>query len=104
MPDRFIIQIYSRTMLDPLMELYPFKHVLYTIYQTSDNNQQVIGFCAASGVNVVAMHSSRCSDEFVSVLSALGVKSLVHTINDPKMSEELYRDNYSGVYTDYLTP
>lgn len=102
--DRVIVQIYSRQMLDTVMDIYPFRSVIYTLYMSPDDNDTVIAFCAGSGIKAVTMPQGRCSEDFVDSLGAMGVHTLVHTINDPQQASLLSDSGVAGIYTDFLTP
>ena len=102
--DRVIVQIYSQHMLDVVMDIYPFKSVIYTLYLSPDDNERVKAFCAQSGVEAVTMQYSRFSEDFADALNAMGVYTLVHTINDAQQAKLLSESGVSGIYTDFLTP
>ena len=102
--DRVIVQIYSRQMLESVMDIYPFKSVIYTLYMSADDEETVRSFCAGSGVGAVTMPQSRCSEEFTASLGALGVSALTHTVNDAQQGALLSESGVSGLYTDFLTP
>lgn len=102
--DRMIVQIYSRQMLDIVMDIYPFRSIIYTLYLSEDSNETVAEFCTLSGVRVVTMSVTRHSQELVDLLETVDVHSLLHTINDPQQAELLLDSGITGLYTDFLTP
>ena len=102
--DRLIIQIYSQQMLDVVMDIYPFRSVIYTLYLSEDNNGEVADFCQRSGVGAITMSKHRHSQELVDLLGSMGVHSLIHTINDPQQAALMSESGMSGLYTDFLTP
>lgn len=54
--DRVIVQIYHPGMLDWLMELHPWKSVVYTLYANPDwTPENVLAFAKSSGVKFVTM-------------------------------------------------
>lgn len=102
--DRVIVQIYSHHMLDTVMDIYPFRSVIFTLYMSPDDDEKVRAFCAQSGVEAVTMHYSRYTEDFAASLNAMGVHTLVHTINDPQQAGLLSDSGVTGIYTDFLTP
>lgn len=104
--DRVIIQIYDQQMLDSIMKIYPFNSVVYTLYTSLDSNDQVLNFCAASGIGAVTMPYKRADtdDEFVNQLDAIGVRSLVHTLNDKAEMEHFFDIGVDMIYTDFAEP
>lgn len=102
--DRVIVQIYNEPMLKSIMDIYPFKSVIYTLYMTPDDNERVRAFCAQSGIKAVTMSQGRCTEDFVASLEAIGIFSLVHTINDLRQAGQYIDIGVSGIYTDFLTP
>ena len=104
--DRVIIQIYNQQMLDSVMKIYPFKSVVYTLYASFDTNDQVLNFCASSGIGAVTMPQRRVdeNEEFVRQLDAIGVRSLVHTLNDKAEMEHYFDLGLDVIYTDFAEP
>lgn len=102
--DRVIVQVYSHHMLDTVMDIYPFKSAVFTLYMSPDDDEKVRAFCAKSGIEAVTMPQSRCTEEFVASLDAMGIYTFVHTINDPQQAGLLLESGVTGLYTDFLTP
>lgn len=104
--DRVIIQIYDQQMLDSVMKIYPFKSVVYTLYASFDSNSQVLNFCASSGIGAVTMPYWRVDEdeEFIRQLNAIGVRSLVHTLNDKTEMEHYFDLGVDMIYTDFAEP
>lgn len=102
--DRVVVQVYSQRMLDVVMDIYPFKSVIYTLYMSLDSNERVKAFCAKSGVKAVTMPLSRCDGEFLASLDAMGISSFTHTVNDPQQAVLLLESGIKGLYTDFLAP
>lgn len=102
--DRVIVQIYNQQMLDVVMDIHPFKSVIYTLYMSPDSIERVMAFCAKSGVKAVTMHDSGLTEEIISDLDTISVHSLVHTINEPQQAEQFVASGVSGIYTDFITP
>lgn len=99
-------QIIDQQMLDSIMKIYPFNSVVYTLYTSLDSNDQVLNFCAASGIGAVTMPYKRADtdDEFVNQLDAIGVRSLVHMLNDKAEMEHFFDIGVDMIYTDFAEP
>lgn len=102
--DRVIVQIYNQKMLDTVMDIYPFKSVIYTLYMSEDYNNDVISFCLRTGVGAVTAHESRMTEAFCQELNAAGIKAFVHTINDLGEIKGFYDMGVTCVYTDTAVP
>lgn len=64
--DRFIIQIYNPEMLDYIMEVYPWKSVIYTLYANPDwTAENVLEFANQSGVNFITAHHTWISENII---------------------------------------
>ncbi|MDR0553212.1 MAG: hypothetical protein LBG76_00225 [Treponema sp.] len=101
--DRIIPQIYYPRMLETIYALYPFQNVIYTLYQSSQTDDEVLRFVQNHpSVKALTMWPDRASAGFVEVLKKLDKKVYVHTVN---RFEEAYQARTRGVfgfYTDYL--
>ncbi|BCG61246.1 phosphatidylinositol-specific phospholipase C/glycerophosphodiester phosphodiesterase family protein [Paenibacillus sp. URB8-2] len=99
---RIIPQIYNRPMLEQLNRIYAFPHVIYTLYESQDTDEQVIGFAKETGVDIT-MPVSRANAGFVSRLKDAGVRVYVHTVNDMREIRRLDRLGVDGFYTDFVS-
>lgn len=100
--DRIIPQIYNRPMLDELEEIYDFPHVIYTLYESTDSDEQVIGFVKETGVDIT-MPASRADETFIGQLKEAGARVYVHTVNEESEAGKLYRMGVDGFYSDFLS-
>ena len=99
--DRIVPQIYSQTMLEEINKVYSFSEVLYTLYQSKDNDEQVIDFVQRTGVDIT-MPVSRATKSFVKKLKKAGARVYVHTVNEEDEIRELHRMGVDGFYTDFV--
>ena len=102
--DRFIVQIYNEQMFETIMNIYPLKSVLYTLYITNSLNKDILNFCKKNEIKAVIMSEIRFSKEFVKSLAGIRVNVYVHTINSKTILEELKAKEVYEIYTDYLLP
>ena len=101
--DRLVPQIYHEDMLQWVMEIYPFKSVVYTLYASARTPEQVYDFCESSGVKMVTCRDE-LSQETIDMWSQLGIMISVHTINDNDRADELMAQGIDLLYTDFLSP
>ena len=100
--DRLIPQIYSEEMLQWIMEIYPFRSVIYTLYQTRWTADTLLCFCHESGIRYVTMPDSRFSVDTLRKLDTMGIRVAVHTVDDRDRADELLDAGVTGIYTDTL--
>lgn len=100
--DRIIPQTYSQDMYGWITDIYNFKDIIYTLYQSNDSDDQVIDFISKNDITKVTMSTSRISAEFVNRLNQIHVNSYVHTINSTDGAETYISQGVHGFYTDDL--
>lgn len=102
--ERIIPQIYNEQMYDAVRNQHPFKSLIYTLYQTTSTNAEVLQFASAKGIKVVTMSPERLNPVDIAMYNSYGVKVYTHTINS---LEEIkgYKDmGVYGFYSDFVTP
>lgn len=100
--DRLIIQVYDQAMYKRVMEIYPFKSVIYTLYNSPDTNEEVLKFVKNTGIKVITMPVDRATQDFVQQLNKLGCYVYIHTVNDISTTKEYIERGVYGVYTDFI--
>lgn len=103
--DRFIIQIYRPEMLAWIMDVYPWKSVIYTLY--SDPNwtpENVLAFSEESGVKFITMWGSWVTQEIMDLWKPQGMLVATHTINQLTTVDRLQKLGVDIFYTDFLLP
>lgn len=100
--DRIVPQIYHEEMLEWVMDVYPFKSVIFTLYQTAWTGEGIKQFCDLTGVKMITIGEG--NDDTIE-WNDLGLTVSVFTINDMDEAQDLM-ENYgiSLLYTDYLDP
>lgn len=101
--ERLVPQIYHEDMLQWVMDVYPFKSIVYTLYASARTPEQIYDFCESTGVRMVT-HRDELSRETIDMWSELGIIISVHTINDTARAEELMAQGVDLLYTDTLLP
>lgn len=102
--DRIIVQIYNEAMYYQVMNIYNFRSIIYTLYQTADSDEKILNFVQNTGIKVVTMFEERLSDPFKKQLDDLGIYVYVHTINEIDAANRLWKNGVYGIYTDSLMP
>ncbi|MBP2001736.1 glycerophosphoryl diester phosphodiesterase [Paenibacillus shirakamiensis] len=102
--DRIVPQIYSQPMWDELQSIYPFKQVIYTLYETDDTDAEVLAFAKQHpSLAAVTMSGGRATSELVTGLNKMNIPSYVHTVNDVKQILKFKRMGVYGFYSDSLS-
>lgn len=101
--NRLIIQIYNEEMYYEIRNIYDFKSIIYTLYQTTDNSAKILDFIQRTGIKVVTMPEYKMEYNFLRDLNNLNVFVYVHTINDEDVAIRLLQNGVYGFYTDRLS-
>lgn len=102
--DRIIVQVYNQGMYDLIFDVYPWKSVIYTLYQSPDTWEEVLEFCESRGIGVVTMNYASATEEKVSALREAGIQTYVHTVNDMDVVKQCQDLGVVGFYTDTVSP
>lgn len=103
--DRLIIQIYRPEMLELVMNLYPWKSIIYTLYSNPDwTPENVLAFAKESGVKFITIWGSLVERETIDLWDAAKIKVGAHTINSLAEANRLRSLGVSVIYTDFLLP
>lgn len=101
--DRIVPQIYHEYMLEWVMDVHPFKSIIYTLYASARTPEQVYDFCESTGVKMVTCRDE-LSQDTIDSWTELGISISVHTINDLSRANELMDQGVDLLYTDFLQP
>ncbi len=103
---RIVPQFYTPEQWRDVAELEaghgPFATVIFTLYRTRLDDDGVVETARTRHVPVVTMSTKRFNPDLVARLAALGVDSLVHTVNDRAEVESYLRRGVRGLYIDFL--
>lgn len=107
--DHFIPQIYHPEMFDWIMEIYPWKSVIYTLYQSTNwTPENVITFAEKSGVKFITLWDTWLNEylttEDIANWKSAGILIATHTINQYARAENSRTRGADVVYTDFLHP
>lgn len=103
--DRFIVQIYQPEMLDWVMDIYPWKSVIYTLYQNTDwTPENILAFSKASGVKFITMWDTWLTAEISNLWKPTGIKIATHTLNSLARAQDSQSRGADVIYTDFLLP
>lgn len=102
--DRIIPQIYNEQMYDVVMNEYPFRSIVYTLYATSSSNQQALQFVTSKGMKVVVIPPERLNEDDLRLFNSYGIKVYTHTINDQEEMKRYLKMGVYGFYTDFVSP
>jgi glycerophosphoryl diester phosphodiesterase len=100
---RIVPQIYNPQMLETVSLVYPFENIIYTLYQSNQNQDQVLNFVRDNDrIKAVTMGEYTASENFVHNLAEIGKPVYVHTVNSVSDASELHKKGVHGLYTDSL--
>jgi len=102
--DRVIPQIYNQDMYDWIKAVYNFKDIIYTLYQSSDSDEQVLDFVSANNISKITMSTSRFNEDFTAKLAKINVITYVHTVNSTNDAEAYKSQGVYGFYSDSIIP
>ena len=102
--DRIIPQIYNKDMLYMVMNVYPFKSINFTLYQTEWGKEDLANFCVESGVKLITISKDVIDDEVLEYLKAYGINVAIHTTDDLDEAKDFLNKGVSLIYTDELLP
>ena len=101
--NRIIPQIYNEEMLEWVMDVYPFKSVIFTLYNTHWTPESVRDFCRDTGVRFITLHKDEISQETLSLWREQGVIVGAHTSSDYQETAACFEAGVQFMYTDFLT-
>lgn len=102
--DRLVPQIYNEDMFGYVMNIHPFKSIVYTLYQTEWTAERVAEFCVETGIKYVTVSYEYLEDHEAKLWNAYGINIAVHTINDLDLAKEFINKGVKMIYTDELLP
>lgn len=104
--DRFVVQIYHPAMLETVMKLYPWKSIIYTLYQDPNwTPENVVQFAKQSGVQVIAIYTEEITPEIGQLWANAGLTIASFTSNNLNQVDRLRQDCQVKIfYTDFLLP
>ncbi|OLS37827.1 hypothetical protein [Bacillus sp. MRMR6] len=98
---RIIPQIYNQEMLKIVNSIYNFENIIYTLYVSPDNNEQVITFVKdnINQIKAVTMPTSRVNRIFVENLHSVNVFVYTHPIYNLVELVNFYEMGVDGFYS-----
>ncbi len=103
--DRFIIQIYNEEMFDWVMEIYPWKSIIYTLYNSPGwTSENVVEFSKRTGVKYITVPAVWLNQEITDTWKNAGLYVAVHTVNDFSEVKRFQSMGVDMIYTDFLIP
>lgn len=100
--NRIIPQIYNQEMYRWVTGVYNFSDIIYTLYQSSDSDDEVISFVLQHHITKVTISESRFSSDLTNKLKIMKIKTYIHTINSQESMKSYESKNVFGFYTDSI--
>lgn len=101
---RMIPQIYSKQMLDYVMNVYEFPSMILTLYQMQWEAEDVAKYCMKSGIRFITVSSEVIDSEVIDLWKSMNIHVAVHTINETDEAQDFYEKGIDMIYTDFLEP
>ena len=98
---RFIPQVYDEEEYEAASAL-GYKHLIYSLYQVSCADNQVLDFAARHNPYAVTMATERVENGLAERLKAAGIHTYTHTINTEEEWAHYQKKGVYGVYTATL--
>lgn len=102
--DRLIPQIYNKEMLEYVMNIYDFKSVIFTLYQTAWEKDDIARYCVKSGIKYITVALDQVDEEVIDLWKSMNINIAVHTVDDIDEAKELLNKGVRMIYTNYLEP
>ena len=105
--DRVIPQVYNQDMFGEIEAIYPFQHVIYTLYASPDSAEEVIDFISKHDeieAVTISFADPRFNPDFINAVHRLGKRIYIHTIHTYDDLTKYANVNVDGFYTGLLTP
>lgn len=99
--ERIIPQIYHEEMLEWVMDVYPFRSIIFTLYKTAWTNEGIKEFCNLTGVRMITLGGDV---DYIPEWTEMGIIVSAFTVNDMETAQ-MYMDYGTRLlYTDTLNP
>lgn len=99
--DRIIPEIFSASGYDAAMSTHCFPEMILSLYRARLSNEEIASFVQnRRNIRAIALPKQRLDDKLVAISAALGLKLIVHTVNDPNQMQQLRERGVYGFYTD----
>lgn len=102
--DRIIPQIYTKEMLEYVMDVYNFKSIIFTLYQITWDAEDIAKFCIKSGIKFITVSEEIIEDDVIDLWNSVGINVALHTINDEERANEYFNKGVDLIYTDSILP
>lgn len=106
--DRLIVNAYSQEMVQPILDVYPLKNIVFTTYIDWDGNIETFiddcKWCAANNVDSISMWDYLYNERVQSVADYYGIDVYVHTVDNLDSALYFINSGVRGIYTNVITP
>lgn len=105
--DRVVPQIYNQEMFGEIEAIYPFQHIIYTLYSSPDSAEEVIDFISKHKeieAVTISFADPRFNQDFIDAVHRLNKRIYIHTVHTYDDLTKYANVNVDGFYTGLLTP
>ncbi len=100
---KFIPQTYSFEEYKEALAL-GFDKVILTLYKASYSEDEILTFAANNRPYAITIPKESLTASLLTELTALGIRTYAHTVNELYLYEEWSACGLCGIYTDYFSP
>lgn len=101
---RVIVQIYTEDMYEQVMEVYPFTHVIWTLYYCGyQDSAEMAQFCRDKEIEALAIPAGWWTEWAEQDMEPHNLRVFAYTVNNEAWAEDLLQRGVSGIYSDTLT-
>ena len=102
--NRIIPQIYTKEMLDYVMDVYPFRSMIFTLYQITWDAEDIASFCVASGIRYLTVSQDLLDEQSARLFESMCINIAVHTVDDENEAKAFLDEGVDMIYTNSLLP
>ncbi|MCI7108452.1 MAG: hypothetical protein MR945_11420 [Agathobacter sp.] len=103
-PDRLLIQAYSRQMYEDMDAVYHFKHYQYLVGKNIHDLDEIITYALDQGICVLALRTNLAKPRLVRKIRNAGLYVMCYTVNqDLAVAQKLLDSGVNTLCTDFIT-
>lgn len=103
-PDRLLIQAYSRQMYEDMDAVYHFKHYQYLVGKNIHDLDRIITYALDQGICVLALRTNLAKPKLVRKIRNAGLYVMCYTVNhDLAVAQKLLDSGVNTLCTDFIT-
>lgn len=102
--ERIVPQIYTKEMLEYIMDVYPFRSVIFTLYQILWEPEDIAKYCVKSGIKCITVSADLAEKDVIDLWKSLNIIVSVHTVDSDEEARKFLNEGVDMIYTNFLEP